>query len=102
MVNAAEAITSICARAGVKSGRLAVFFTPDDHKPPTLQRVHVKTLTSVGGTFPKGRGPKSNRTARRVIVGRSWLRTNAPTEWAALMAARLLDQSSLPLLKERT
>lgn len=85
MLDSAKAMREIAARAGMKSGKVVVYFATYEDYPPTLQRV------GKGGKILKQRKNERARGSRRVLVGRSWLRKNAPELWAVFIAARLVD-----------
>lgn len=79
-MTAEEAKQDIARRAGVKSGKVTVYFWPVPMQPPTLQwYTHGKDVVT-----------QRSRRSRRVVVGRAWLQEHAPTAWAAFMAARLI------------
>ena len=46
--------------------------------------------------------PAINQRLRLVEAGREWMRKHAPRQWAAFMAAKLLDRSTLRLLETHT
>ncbi len=82
------------------------------HKPPLVSKPMVRIsnpihmgaghVNDTGFLFEWADDPEEPPAIRkrdsRVTCGREWMRKHAPRQWAAMIAAKLLDKSDVPII----